>query len=102
MQISSEATRNVSEKKAETNKNSNILLSDYIRAIKKLDEQWVGQRVLDMFEKSFAILRLTWCGFSCIFSRNSQVEKCNLNNFFLCVLRLPWRRNIIDSWSDKL
>lgn len=41
MQISSEATRNVSEKKEnyETNKNSNILLSDYIRAIKKKEKK---------------------------------------------------------------
>lgn len=62
MQISSEATKNGSEKKKTNIKNSNILVSDYFRAIKKLEVKET-RRVLDMFEKSFAILRLTWCGF---------------------------------------
>lgn len=47
MQISFEATWKVGEKKrkwkVETNKNSNILLSDYALAIKKLDGKWVGR-----------------------------------------------------------
>lgn len=30
-----------------------------------------------------------------------QAEECNLNSFF-CVQRLPSRRHLIDSWSDKV
>lgn len=39
MQISFEATENGKKERGETGKNSNILLSDYVRAIKKLDEK---------------------------------------------------------------